>query len=65
MAKVTNKYEAPLGLPAEGGTVLYIQPGESAEVENWDKLKGNPTIEAWVEAKMLVVGSAPAKDEKK
>ncbi|TAA11295.1 hypothetical protein EA658_16670 [Pseudoxanthomonas winnipegensis] len=47
--EITNSHTGPLGLP--DGTILA--PGIPTKLENWDELKKNAVVQAWLEAKVL------------
>jgi hypothetical protein len=47
--EITNSHTGPLGLP--DGTILA--PGIPTKVENWDKLKKNAVVQAWLGSKVL------------
>lgn len=49
---VTNKSQSALGLP--NGPV--IQPGATAQVENFEAMDSNPVVKSWIEAGALVLG---------
>jgi len=53
MTKVTNHHASALGLP--GGIVLPA--GVATEVPAWDQVSKNSVVKAWVERKILTVGS--------
>jgi hypothetical protein len=54
MAKVKNHHRSALGLP--DGTV--IPAGETVDVANWNEVKDNAVVKAWIDHKVLVVGKA-------
>ncbi len=56
--EVTNNYTGPLGV---GGVV--IEPNESAEVPNWEKVSKNGVVAKWLESGVLSVGKHSKKDE--
>lgn len=49
MAKITNLYGSRIALP--DGT--EIDAGETAEVENWDKLKDHAVVSVWLSAGVI------------
>lgn len=49
MARITSSHDAPLGIP--GGPT--IRPGASVRIDQWDILKENETVKAWVAAGIL------------
>jgi hypothetical protein len=51
---VTNVSKTPFGLPR--GAI--IPPGGTVLVKDWAKVEGNPTVKAWLDAKLLVVKPA-------
>lgn len=57
---ITNTHKKALGLPG-----ILLQPGVPTPVHNWDELKKNHVVAAWVKAKVLVEGdnfaSGPSK----
>jgi hypothetical protein len=55
MATVTNNHKSPLGLP--NGQVL--EPRLATKVRDWDVVKQNAVVAAWVRARILSV-DAPA-----
>lgn len=57
---ITNNHKAALGL--NDGTLL--QPGTPTPVANWDALKKNAVIAAWVKAGILTEGAASATPSK-
>ena len=56
MAIITNNHKSPLGLP--GGTVL--DPGVKTSVHNWNAVKDNKVVAAWVKARILIVEAEAA-----
>lgn len=62
---VTNNTRNPLVLPvAPGDTMEAIAPGATADVSNWDAIKGHATVQKYVEGKAITVGGK-AQDEGK
>lgn len=57
---ITNNHKTALGL--SNGTLL--QPGTPTPVANWDALKKNAVIAAWVKAGILTEGAADATPSK-
>lgn len=57
---ITNNHKTALGL--NDGTLL--QPGTPTTVANWDAIKKNAVIAAWVKAGILTEGSASATPSK-
>jgi hypothetical protein len=47
--EITNSHTGPLGLP--DGTILA--PGIPTKVPNWEALKKNAVVQAWLDAKIL------------
>jgi hypothetical protein len=56
MARIRNNHKSPIGLP--GG--LTIPAGKSVDVPNWDEVKKNKVVAAWVRAGTLSTGKADA-----
>lgn len=46
---ITNTYKKPLGLPG-----VTLHPGVPTPVHNWEELRKNHVVAAWVKAKVLV-----------
>lgn len=46
---ITNTHKKPLGLPG-----VTLHPGVPTPVHNWEELKRNHVVAAWVKAKVLV-----------
>jgi len=57
---ITNNHKTALGL--NDGTLL--QPGTQTPVANWDALKKNAVIAAWVKAGILTEGATTATPSK-
>lgn len=57
---ITNNHKTALGL--NDGTLL--QPGVPTPVPNWDAIKKNAVIAAWVKAGILTEGTASATPSK-
>lgn len=56
MALITNTTRrTPIGLAG-----VLVGPGQSVEVEGWDKIKGRKNVKAMLEAGDLQVGKAAA-----
>lgn len=49
MARVTSKHDAPLGIP--GGPSL--RPGATVWVDQWDILRENSVVKAWLDAGLI------------
>lgn len=56
MARITNTSSNPLSLP--GGELL--QPNQSAEVADWDKVKEHGIVKAWLESGQIKEGASSA-----
>jgi hypothetical protein len=59
MSTITNTHRNALAIP--GGTVL--QPGRPTPVHDWDKIKDNHVVKAWLKAGILKAGDDPAGDQ--
>lgn len=53
---VTNTYKGPLGLP----TGQELPSGVATPVHNWDTIKKNAVVQAWLKAGILVEGETSA-----
>jgi hypothetical protein len=53
MARITNTSSNPLSLP--GGELL--QPKQSLEVKDWDKVKEHGIVKAWLESGQIKEGA--------
>ena len=60
-ANLTSSHTSPLGLPNKANTIL--PPNVTVKVPDWEILKNNSVVKAWMKAGILSVQEDEAEDD--